>query len=75
MTRGELLAYQKKEKAFAETEIGKAFLKFKAAYHKAIARDTEDSFTDKNRRSTQEAWKEALETERAFRALLDPFVP
>ncbi len=70
MTRDELVAYQAKEKAFAATPVGAAFLKLKNAHARAWIQDTEDSFTDKERKSTKEAWAAAYEAERELRLLI-----
>jgi hypothetical protein len=71
MTNQEIIMFQQREKAFAATPIGRAFLRFKNAHARAWAQDTEDSFTDKNRKSTKEAWEVANQAERDLRRLLE----
>ncbi len=71
MTNEEIIAYQAKERAFAETPVGAAFNRFKNAHARAWQMDTEDSFTDKDRKGTKEAWKKAEAAEAELRSLLD----
>lgn len=70
MTNEEIIAYQKAERALGETELGKAFFKFKNAHARAWTLDTEDSCTDRDRKSTKDAWAAATESEKELKALL-----
>jgi len=74
MTNEEIVAYQAKERAFAETELGKAFLKFERATSRAWVLDTEDGFTDKDRKSTKDAWTAQRQARQEFRDILDRLV-
>lgn len=75
MTRDEVIAHQSKLRAFASTPIGTAFNRFKNAYARAWTQDTEESLTDRNRKSTAEAWVRANEAERELLALIVPQAP
>jgi hypothetical protein len=70
-TREEILEHQRRTDALRQTELGKAFFKFRHALEKANRLDVEDSFTDKDRKSTAAAREEARTTEREFRTLLE----
>lgn len=70
MNREEILAYQAKQKAFAGTELGKAYFQFTRLHAKAWMKDTEDSFTGTDRKSTTEAWEAFEKAKIAFEALL-----
>jgi hypothetical protein len=67
----EAKAWLEKQRAFLDTPIGKAFHKFKQATIRAWSLDTEDSYTDKNRKCTAEAHALANEAERELRALIE----
>jgi len=71
MSREEIVSHQAREQTFASTPIGAAFLKFKNAHARAWIQDTEDNFTDRDRKSTKDAWDRATEAERELRALID----
>lgn len=70
-TNEEILDYQRKEREFSETTIGKAFNIFKNRTISAWTLDTEDSFTDKNRKSTKEAHEAAIVAEVEFKRILN----
>lgn len=70
MTNEEIIAYQKAERELADTEFGKAFFKFKSAHARAWTLDTEDSCTDRDRKSTKDAWVACNESEKELKALL-----
>lgn len=71
MTNEEILAFRKKEDAFAATPIGAAFIKFKNASATAWVRDTEDTFTERNRVATKEAFEKMYAAEHELRALIE----
>lgn len=73
MTPQEIRDFQQKELAFANTPIGSAFIRFKNAHARAWTQDTEDSFTDKDRKSTKIAWEAASKAEFELRQLLEGF--
>lgn len=74
MTHEEIIAYRAKERAFASTELGKAFIAFEQATIRAWVADTEDSFTNRDRASTKKAWAAYRQAKNTFRALLDKLV-
>lgn len=69
MTNEEILAYQAKERAFAETAIGKAFIRFKLAHSHYWQADNSDSISDRRMRELHDR-AEAAEQE--LRNLIDP---
>jgi hypothetical protein len=72
MTKEEIIAHQAREKKFREHSIGAAFEKFKAAYSRALIKDTESSFReDYNLRTVDDAWRKARDAEAELRKLLD----
>lgn len=71
MTNEEIIAHQAKERAFAATPLGAAFLKFESATARAWQLDTEDSHTDRYRASTRDAWEKHRIARAEFRAMLE----
>jgi hypothetical protein len=74
MTNEEIIAYQAKERAFAETDLGKAFLKFESATERAWVLGSEDGFNDRYRKATKDAWDEQATTRKVFREMLEKLV-
>jgi hypothetical protein len=74
MTKDEIIEYQTREATFAATPLGKAFYRFKSCISRAVQLDTEDSYTDRDRKSTKEAWENAKQAENEIRQLLDELV-
>jgi hypothetical protein len=74
MTNEEIIAYQTKERAFAQTPLGKAFHKFENATARAWQLDIEDSFTDRNRKATRDAWAAHSAARQEFREMLEKLV-
>jgi hypothetical protein len=59
---------------FTDTEIYKAFSRFKQALITAWIRDTEDQYTERSRRSTKEAMNRARDMENEFLEMLEKAV-
>lgn len=70
-THDSIVAFQAEEKAFATTPIGAAFNRFKSLHATAWVQDTEDSFNDKNRKSTKEAWDKLQVAERELKQIIN----
>ncbi len=70
-TNEEIIAYQKAIDEFRSTPIGRAFFKYENVLITAWRQDTEDSFTDKNRTSTKEAFTKLVEAKRELLTLLN----
>lgn len=68
MTKEEIIAFQRTEKELSATPVGAAFFKFKNALSRAWQLDTEDSLTDRDRKSTKEAHAAAVEAEKNLKA-------
>lgn len=68
MTNEEIAAYQQKERAFLDTEIGKAFHRFKLAHSRMWQNDHRDDLSDRKIREISDAEAAA---EKHFRTLLD----
>ena len=64
-------AYQNAHLEYRATPIGRAFYRYKNALTLAVAREAEDSFTDKARVSTKEAHEKAIEAEHELLRLLN----
>jgi hypothetical protein len=60
-----------KNKTFAESEIGKAFYKYKDALIAACKADARLEYTDKGDKSAREKWATLDATEKEFKILLD----
>lgn len=71
MTNEEIIAHQAKERAFAETDLGKAFLAFESATARAWVLDTEDGFNDRDRKATKDAWERQAATRKIIREMLE----
>jgi len=59
MTREEIYAHRARLASIAQTPLGKAFFSFKNKVIRAWVLDTEDSYTDRNRKSTKIAHEDA----------------
>jgi hypothetical protein len=72
MTCDEIEERRRKERAFDETPIGKAFNRYKNTQYTAIRKDAESEYLDNIQQpKLQRLWAEATEAEKAFRAELD----
>ncbi len=71
MTNEEIIAYQAKERAFTETPLGKAFVAYENATVRAWVLDTEDSYTDRSRKATKDAWEKHKAARAEFREMLE----
>jgi hypothetical protein len=71
MTREEIIAFQARLDRLRATPLGAAFFKFKQKIQRASIQDTEDSLTDKDRKSTRQAHEEANAAERELLALIE----
>jgi hypothetical protein len=71
MTNEEIVAYRAKERAFAKTDLGKAFLAFESATARAWIFDTEDRFNDRDSEATKNAWEKQASTRKVIREMLE----
>lgn len=69
MTNEEIAEYRRKEKAFLETPVGRAFHRFKSAHSRYWRADGSDRITDRRLRELDEAARNA---ERELRDLIEP---
>lgn len=67
MNQAEILEWQKKERAFMLTDIGKAFNKFKNTYSISLRSDYDDGLSFK---TIKKWWDEATEAEIELKKLL-----
>ena len=75
MTQEEIQERRRKERAFSETPIGRAFNRYKNAQYVAIKKDAESEYIDNIQQpKLQLLWAEAIEAEKAFRAELDKLI-
>jgi hypothetical protein len=66
-----ILTAQAERAGLAALPLGKAFLRFENLHANAWAQDTEDSFTDRSRKSTKVAWEKCNEARAELIALIN----
>jgi hypothetical protein len=66
----DIVEYRRKEKEFAATPIGAAFLKFRAAFQSACVADAKLEYLDKGDKAAREAWARADQAEKELRLLI-----